>query len=294
MSVCICTYKRSHLLRGLLDELAHQDSEGQFTHSIVVVDNDRLESAKAVVQEFSQSSSIPIRYCVEPQQNIALARNRAVENAQGEYLVFIDDDEVPTPTWLLTLLKTCQKYDVDGVLGPVKPRFETPPPAWVVKGKFHERPTYPTGFVIDWRKGRTGNTLLKTALFKKGEMAFRPEFLTGEDQDFFRRVINEGHVFVWCNEAVAYEIIPAARCKRKFMLRRALLRGKISLVHPTTGGQDILKSAMAVPAYAILLPFLLLLGHHHFMKYLIKACDHGGRILAKIGLSPIKEQYVTE
>ena len=294
ITVCICTYKRPRFLRGLLESLRNQQTKGRFSYSALVADNDELRSAEPLVEEFGKSCSVPIKYCVEPQQNIALARNKAIANAEGDYVVFIDDDEFTTPTWLSTLYETCVQYEVDGVLGPVLPHYEEAPPSWVVKGKFHERPTYPTGLVIDWKKGRTGNTLLKTHLFKAGELPFRPEFLTGEDQDFFRRMIERGHRFVWCNEAVAYEIVPSQRCKRSFMLRRALLRGKVFLRHPTTGKKELLKSAVAVPGYAIVLPFLLLLGQDKFMKYLVKACDHLGRLLAVAGIDVIREQYVTE
>ena len=72
-------------------------------------------------------------------------------------------------------------------------------------------------------------------MFAGDAQPFRPEFLTGEDQDFFRRMIDRGHVFVWCDEAVAYEVVPPVRWRRTFMLRRALLRGRISLLHPTFG-----------------------------------------------------------
>jgi succinoglycan biosynthesis protein ExoM len=294
ITVCICTYKRIRFLRCLLDELRNQETGNQFTYSIVVTDNDQLESAKPAILEFTNASSIPIKYCVEPRQNIALARNRAIENAHGDYVAFIDDDELPIREWLLTLYRACQLYNVDGVLGPVKPRYEEQPPEWVVRGKFHERPTYSTGFIIDWRKGRTGNTLLKTHMFVNGEPAFSPEFLTGEDQDFFRRMIEKGNRFVWCNEAIAYELVPVARCQRSFMLKRALFRGKISLLHSTSARIQILKSAIALPLYACALPFLLLIGHHQFMRYLIKSCDHAGRLMAWVGINPIKEQYVTE
>src|SRR5436309_3464345 len=208
ISVCICTYRRPRLLRRLLEGLRDQDTGGLFTYSIVVADNDHLQSAKAVVWDFAARSSISIRYCVEPRQNIALARNKAIDNASGDFVAFIDDDEFPTKRWLLTLFDACNEYDVDGVLGPVKPHFDEAPPRWVVKGKFYERSTYPTGFVIDWRKGRTGNVLLKERMFSAGLSPFRSEFLTGEDQDFFRRMIEQGYVFAWCNEAVAYETVP--------------------------------------------------------------------------------------
>lgn len=294
ISVCICTYKRVHFLKRLLDELGHQETAGLFTYSIVVVDNDQLRSAEPVASAFANSSAISVSYCVESRQSISLARNKAVEKAQGDYIAFIDDDEFPTNQWLLTLLRTCIKYRVDGALGPVKPYFSEEPPNWVRRGKFYERPSYPTGFVIDWRKGRTGNVLLKAALIKSCAQPFRPDFRTGEDQDFFRRMIEKGHAFVWCGEAVAYEVVPEIRWKRSFMLKRALLRGANSLAHPTFGAVDVAKSVIAVPVYTVALPFALLWGHHRFMTLLVKTFDHLGKLLALVGVKPITQQYVTD
>lgn len=293
ISVCVCTYKRPQLLKRLLDALRDQESGGLFSYSIVVVDNDRSRSAEDVVGEFGASSGIPIKYCVEPQQNIAMARNRAIENAAGDLIAFIDDDEFPIKRWLLTLFEALNKFGVDGVLGPVKPHFDDEPPQWVVKGKFYDRPSYPTGFVIDWRKGRTGNVLLKRQLFDPSTQVFSPEFRTGEDQDLFRRLIAKGHVFIWCHEAMAFEVVPRARWNYSFMLRRALLQGAASRLHPTFGVRDIAISMIAVPAYIAVLPFSLVLGQGRFMSPLVRLCNHAGRLLASLGINPIGEPYVT-
>jgi succinoglycan biosynthesis protein ExoM len=293
ISVCVCTYKRPQFLKHLLEELRRQDTGGVFTYSIVVVDNDQSRSAEAVVGEFAASSIIPIKYCTEPRQNIAMARNTAVENANGDLIAFIDDDEFPIKRWLLTLFEALNKYEVDGVLGPVKPHFADEPPQWVVKGKFYERASYPTGFVIDWRKGRTGNVLLKKQLFGEGAQRFNPEFRTGEDQDFFRRLIEKGHVFIWCHEAMAYEVVPPARWNRSFMIRRALLQGAASRLHPTFGARDIAISMIAVPAWAIALPFALAMGRGKVMSALLGLFNHLGRLLAFVGINPVGEPYVT-
>jgi glycosyltransferase involved in cell wall biosynthesis len=295
ISVCICTYKRAHLLSRLLQELARQETGGLFGYSVVVVDNDRLRSAEGLVSEWQRAqTAFTLKYCVEPEQSIALARNKAVENAGGEFLAFIDDDEFPSTRWLLTLLEAIGEYDVDGVLGPVKRHFDERPPDWILKGDFYERPTYPTGYLIDWTNGRTGNVLLKRALFEEGAQAFRPQFSIGEDQDFFRRMIAAGHKFIWCNEAVAYEVVPPVRWKRTFLLKRALHRGTISLRHPTGRLRKVATSLVAVPTYTIMLPFTLMIGQHRFMDMLVRLFDHLGRLLAFIGFRPVKSQYVTE
>ena len=102
-------------------------------------------------------------------------------------------------------------------------------------------------------------------------------------------MIRKGHVFVWCAEAPVYESIPPERFKRSFMLKRALVRGKIPHFRPL----DYAKSLVAVPLYTLALPILPFLGHHVFMKVLIKDFDHIGRLLALAGIDIVKEKYVT-
>src|SRR5262249_35843236 len=156
----------------------------------------------------------------------------------------------------------------------------------------YERPTYPTGTIIQWRSGRTGNLLLKSDVFANaGPQPFRPEFRTAEDQDFFRRQIEKGYRFVWCDEAVAYESVPLIRWKRSVMLRRALLRGTCAARHPMLGLSGIVKSVIAVPLYAAALPMAFVLGHHHFMRLLVRLCDHLGKLLALMGINVISEPY---
>jgi glycosyltransferase involved in cell wall biosynthesis len=285
ISVCICTFKRPELLERVLTDIAKQETRGLFTYSIVVADNDASRSAEATVSQIAATLPIAIKYCVEPRQNIARARNQVVANADGDYIAFIDDDEWPLADWLFLLFQTTEKFNVAGTLGPVKPSFECPPPAWMIRGRFYERPSHPTGYKMHWSETRTGNVLFKKSILPSDELPFRVEYDTGaEDVDFFRRMSNRGNVFVWCDEAVVEETVPASRCTRTYLLRRALLRGTIFAKHPTHRIRNAVKSLVAVPCYTLALPFLALLGQDYFFKYAIKICDHGSRLLAVLGL----------
>jgi hypothetical protein len=105
-------------------------------------------------------------------------------------------------------------------------------------------------------------------------------------------MIQRGRVFAWCDEAVAYEVVPRARWKRSFMLKRAMFRGMVSLQHPTTDARSVAKSLIAVPVYVALLPLAAARGQAWLMRCMVSLCDHLGRLLAVIGIRPIKEPYV--
>lgn len=295
ISVCICTYKRPALLEGLLSKLKYQETEGKFSYSIVVVDNDSRRSAEPVVDFFARNTDLETGYYVEKRQNISLARNKAIQNSSGDFIAFIDDDEIPEENWLLRLYSALYRFDADAVLGPVVPHYQSPPPKWVIEGRFYQRRTYRTGFRIDWRKGRTGNLLLKRQIFQDTGELFDPAFGSGgEDQNLTRRMLSRGYVFIWCNEAIAYEVVPPLRWKRTFMLKRAFFRGQVSQQYPYYRFTRLLKALFAIPIYAMALPVLLILRHHWFMQYLIKVMDHSGLVLGMLNLRVIKQEYVTE
>jgi len=277
----------------LLAELDEQETGGFFEHSIVVVDNDSCESARGTVKSCAGQSRATINYFVEPVQNISLARNKAIENAEGDLIALIDDDEQPGASWLLTLYETLKRFGADGILGPVLPYFERKPPDWVFKGHFFERPNHETGHRLAWQNTRTGNALLRRELFQKGGNWFDPAFGSGgEDRDFFKRMIAQGREFVWCREAPVFEVVPSERWRTAVLVKRALLRGKMALGRGSPNSKSVLKSALTIPIYTACLPVLFALGQHLFMSYFIKDCDHLGKILALVGIDLVREKYV--
>jgi hypothetical protein len=51
-----------------------------------------------------------------------------------------------------------------------------------------------------------------------------------------------------------------------------------------------MKSVVAVIAYTVGLPFLLVGGYHLFVKYFIKDCDHLAKLFAHLGVKLTRER----
>jgi succinoglycan biosynthesis protein ExoM len=284
--VCICTFKRPQLLQQLLEKLQHQGTDNTFTYSAVVVDNDAKKSGKPIVDKFKDANKIRIEYLVEPEQNIALARNKAVESAQGNYIAFIDDDEYPVTNWLFNLLKALKTYNADGVLGPVKPHYPEKCPNWLVKSRLCERPEHLTGTVLNWGETRTGNALMDRKIFEDPGNRFGREFgrTGGEDIEFFRKAIKAGKTFIWCNEATAYETVLPERWSMEFYSKRYLRIGglvgeKIRKREPTAlCAYTLIKSLGWIVIVGISLPFIKLFGDHLYIRGVAKIAYNCGLI----------------
>ena len=135
---------------------------------------------------------------------------------------------------------------------------------------------------------RTGNVLLDRTLFNGADTPFDVRFSStgGEDTDFFKRMIERGKTFVWCNEAPVFETVPRERMEPIYFLNRALQRGLTNARSSSLVSTGAVKSLAAVVLYTAALPFCLIAGQHVFMKYLIRDCDHIGKLMGLLGAAP--------
>ncbi|PWB97569.1 glycosyltransferase [Salinibacterium hongtaonis] len=221
--IAVLTYQRPDDLAELiplLREQAQAEASSALV-SILIVDND--PSANASGWSYSDPQST-ISYVHEPVPGIAAARNRALDSAgDADILIFIDDDERPSPLWLHLLLETYRSHDAPGVVGPVISRFSCDPEPWIVAGRFFDRRRLPTGTPVD--VAATNNLLLD--LRRVGSLRFDPAFgLSGGSDTLFTRelVRREGHL-IWCDEATVDDIVPPARLTRNWVLARAFRSG---------------------------------------------------------------------
>ena len=249
LTIAMLTYRRNDYLAQVIPELLAQADDvcdAQTTVSVLIVDNDPQAGARAVVEaaraalggeqpEAAESSGAAdldavamsrLVYVHEPEPGIVAGRNRALSQAHGsDALVFIDDDEIPSPGWLKALVSTWRAQGCAAVTGPTPPTFEVDPSAWVTASGAFDSWEAADGAQV--RSADTGNLLLDLAVVEDLGLRFDPRYgLTGgEDSLFTRQLTRAGGVIRFAAGAVVTKRVPAARARRTWVLERSLRSG---------------------------------------------------------------------
>ncbi len=224
-SICIATYKRPDLLKECLSSIAQLELRNDLQVEIVLVDNDKAQSAKSIFEWFKQAHTLPVRYCVQEKQSISHARNMAIQNAKGKLIAFIDDDETADKEWLALLIETQKEYKADAVFGNVITWFESTTPPWIQGLFIYERKIPPTGTIAE--SVRTTNAIVDAKWFSKKGYQFDAEYgiTGGSDTKLFETMRINNAKLINCREAKTYEYCPPNRTKFKWLLKRSFRGG---------------------------------------------------------------------
>jgi succinoglycan biosynthesis protein ExoM len=299
VAVCTVTYQRPEGLKRLIDglnRLAFSTSKPP-TLELIIVDNDPAGLACRFCEGLRSDLNWPLRCLTEPRRGISYARNKAVTCAvdDADFVAFIDDDEVPEPSWLDELLYAQRWYDADVVAGRVLSYFAEPVSPWIEKGNFFANARYPTGYVLD--HAHTNNVLVRSEVFKNMWPLFDERFALsgGEDTHFFMRVHRAGHKIVWADDAVVYEWIPKSRANAKWVIRRAYNGGnnysRLVLDLDSSWAawtKRVAKAGGRLGQGLLLLPVSVALGRHTFIRALRDIALGMGALAGAVGRSDEK------
>jgi len=298
ISVCIATFRRAQGLGRLLESVRRVCERADLSVEIIVVDNDVDETARPVAEAMKKKFKW-LRYFVEPQQNIALTRNRGVREARGMWIAFIDDDETAGDNWLGAYWDMAAKRPGDGYFGPALARLEDAVPTWMDKDLFFGRPRFATGTrLLETWQMRTTNAFIRRSLFDAHRFDPRYGLTGGEDSDLFGRLLEAEAVFYWCDEAETYEYYPAQRLCLQWLIQRAFRGGytytMIKRRRQTRFCRQIPTVAKAVGGvcvFAVMLPVEILRGRKYAAKRLLRISTQLGHIWASLNL-PYEEYRV--
>jgi glycosyltransferase involved in cell wall biosynthesis len=230
ITVALCTHNRVERLKTTLRAmrtLRRPNAEWE----LLIIDNASTDGTAAYLAQAEwRPEPVPVRTVREPRLGIAHARNRAVADARGEYVLFIDDDETPHEEWLRQHETAIVQHRPDAAGGPIEVRLTGGErPKWLqpeLMGFLGQLDHGPQGRLLtdETTPIFTGNAAFRRAVFdrlgafdkslgRRGAANYG-----GEDIELYERLIRAGCKVLWVPEALIYHRIEAPKLRRGYFL----------------------------------------------------------------------------
>lgn len=237
-TVAIPTYNGACRLPKVLEKLQAQTNVEHISWEIIIVDNNSSDGTAELVQEYQTNWKYPfqLRYVFEPEQGLAFARARGVKEAKGEFVGFLDDDNLPAPTWISAAYTFGEEHTNSGAFASqIHGLFEAEPSDSLKKILFYlainERGLQPmlyepskkgvppgAGLVV---RRRVWLNCVPNRLLLIGRVG--KSMLAGEDAEALLYIYRAGWE-IWYNPAMEIEhIIPKWRLEKNYLI--LLMRG---------------------------------------------------------------------
>lgn len=183
ISIIIPMYNTSKFIKQTVESILAQTYSN---FEVIIVDDGSTDNGAEVVKALMPKDS-RIKYIYQSNQGVSAARNNAIENSQGEYLAFLDSDDLWLPNKLKkqvnriisTGMDACYcgyQYFCDDIRGKTFPKryFEGKILLEVIKEK-----------VSVW----TSTVVVKRSIVINNSITFKSGLNWAEDMDFFYRLL---------------------------------------------------------------------------------------------------------
>jgi glycosyltransferase involved in cell wall biosynthesis len=220
VSVIVCTYNRKKDLSKCLLSLINQDVYSLLKYKIIVVDNNSSDGTKDEVNRIKNISYVPIIYVQEQRPGIANARNAGVKIANGNWILFFDDDQIASTDMLKLFLFSAKLVNADCIGGRIKLNLNEKILKTLHRGCRGLLGECDYGEYIRRLKGKEyppdACVMRKKKVFDC--VGYFDTLMTkgGQDQDFTRRAIAAGFEMWYTPKAIAYHMVPKHRLKKSY------------------------------------------------------------------------------
>lgn len=238
ITVALCTHNHADRLNRTLADLARLKSPAS-PWEFLIIDNASTDATSALLASDDwRPANMVVRIVREVKLGLSNARNRALEEARGEYVLFMDDDETPDPSWLIEYEQAMRQYQPDALGGRIEVFFEDgAQPGWLQNellgflGKLDhgearwltERATPIFGGNFAFHRSvfeRIGN--FDARLGRQGTAN-----IGGEDTEIYRRLLEHGCRVRWVPSAIINHRIQTPKLRRGYFLDLHFRQGRM-------------------------------------------------------------------
>ena len=238
ITVALCTHNHADRLKLTLADLSLLKPPAS-SWEFLVIDNASTDITPVLLAADEwRPAGMDVRIVLEEKLGLSNARNRALEEARGEYILFMDDDETPDPAWLIEYEQAMHDHQPDALGGRIEVFFENgAQPNWLQNellgflGKLDhgearwltERSTPIFGGNFAFHRSvfeRIGN--FDARLGRQGKAN-----IGGEDTEIYCRLLEHGCHVRWVPSAIINHRIQTPKLRRGYFLDLHFRQGRM-------------------------------------------------------------------
>ncbi|MDL0135091.1 glycosyltransferase [Halobacterium salinarum] len=169
-------------------------------YNVFAVDNGSTDDTRDVIRNYTTKHQ-NVHLLVEDEiQGSYAARNKGVQHAEGEVLIFLDADETVAPDWLEIALEAMEAQNAD-YLGC---NVELTLPEDTLVGRYNAHTGFPVKqYLEEQNYAPTCALLVKREVFEDVGL-FDPRLVSGGDREFGERVHEAGYEQGFAEDATVY------------------------------------------------------------------------------------------
>jgi glycosyltransferase involved in cell wall biosynthesis len=236
VTVAICTWNRCTALEQTLHGFTRLAPPAEATWELLIVNNNCSDQTDQVIRSFA--GRLPVRRVSEPRPGLSQARNRAVAEARGDYILWTDDDVTVCRDWLVEYQRAfTARPDAAIFGGPIRPCFDGTPPSWLLEiyptiaGVYAARDFGPEPIplsrdVIPWGANYVIRADAQRKHLYDPDLGYRPGRLVGwEEAEVIQALLAEGAQGWWVPGAALSHHVPKQRQTTKYLRAHFYNRG---------------------------------------------------------------------
>ena len=200
VSVIVPVYNSEEYIGSTLDSIINQDFS---SFEIIVIDDGSTDNSLEIIKEKLSKSTVSHKVIHQENSGVSCARNRGIEEAIGEYLVFVDSDDYVTGNHLSELYNGETDFSMIQFVKKQGDNLSTP-------YHFSKRLISCDDFI---RKELNmempfnfWQLMYRASIVKDNNIRFNPEFIYGEDIEFALKSLSYGRDVSISNEVTYYYI----------------------------------------------------------------------------------------
>jgi glycosyltransferase involved in cell wall biosynthesis len=248
-TVALCTHNHADRLTRTLTDL-HRLRQPEADWELLIVDNGCSDDTPRLLAAHAWPQGWKTRIVREDKLGLSNARNRAIAEAHGEYVIFMDDDETPDPDWLCGYERLIRQANPDAFGGSIRVLIEDERPPWLTDELL--------GFLGELQRADTVQPLTDPyTSFNGGNFGFRKTVCAtvgtfdamlgrkgadntgGEEVDFYRRLLAAGFSVWWTPEAIINHRIQAGKLARSYFFDLHYRQGRIEAIRRRGRGSRV-------------------------------------------------------